>query len=58
MRYEVVEEEDGWTVRCEDAELARFGDQERALSDVAERLRDADASIPASLCVRYKNPAA
>jgi hypothetical protein len=54
MRYEVIEESDDWVVASDGCELARYGDQDRALSDVAERLKDADASAPASLSVRYK----
>jgi|JI7StandDraft_1071085.scaffolds.fasta_scaffold2183910_1 hypothetical protein len=58
MRFEVVEVGDEWIVRGEDIELARFSDQESALNDVALRLRDADASVPAALRVRYKGRAA
>ena len=54
MRYEVIEESDDWVVASDGCELARYGDQDRALSDVAERLKDADVSAPASLSVRYK----
>lgn len=57
MRFEVVEDGDEWIVRSENAELARFGDQEEALNDVALRMRDADASGPASIRVRYKGRA-
>jgi hypothetical protein len=55
MRYEVVEDADDWVVRSEGAELARYGDQDSALHDVAERLREADASAPASISVRYRS---
>jgi len=58
MRFEVVEEQDGWVVRREGRELGRFADQEKALHDVAERLRDADGSAPASLSMRYQPRAA
>lgn len=58
MRFEVVEDGDEWIVRDENSELARFGDQDSALNDVALRLRDADASVPASLRVSYKGRAA
>ena len=57
MRYEVVEERDEWIVRHEGCELARFRDQEKALSDVARRLRAAAATPtdePARLSVRYE----
>ena len=54
MSYEVIEEQDEWIVRGEGRELGRFGDQDAALSDVAERLKTADASVPARLRVRYR----
>jgi hypothetical protein len=54
MRYEVVEDLGEWVVRREGAELARYPDQDAALHDVADRLRDADSSAPASLSVRYQ----
>jgi hypothetical protein len=54
MRFEVVEEADAWIVRSEGCELARFGDQEAALSDVADRLRAADSREPAALSVRFQ----
>jgi hypothetical protein len=57
MRYEVVEELGEWIVRNEGGELARYGDQDRALQDVADRLRSADAAEPASLSVRYSRKA-
>jgi hypothetical protein len=54
MRFEVVEEADEWIVRSEGCELARYGDQETALHDVADRLRDAEAGQPAALSVRFQ----
>lgn len=57
MRFEVVEEADEWIVRSEGCELARYGDQETALHDVADRLRDADVAQPAGLSVRYRSKA-
>ena len=54
MRYEVVEDLGEWIVRSDGAELARYADQDSALHDVADRLRDADGSTPASLSVRYQ----
>ncbi len=57
MRYEVVEEAGEWIVRREGRELGRFADQDEALHDVASRMRDADASTPASLSVRYQSKA-
>lgn len=53
MRFEVVEQADEWIVRSEGCELGRFADQETALHEVADRLRDADTSAPAGLSVRY-----
>lgn len=58
MRYEVVEDEQGWSVQCDGLELARFVSQDAALNDVAERLRAADPSVPSSLGVRYRGRAA
>lgn len=57
MRFEVVEGAGEWIVRSEGCELGRFDEQDQALHDVAERLRDADASEPAGLSVRYLNRA-
>lgn len=57
MRFEVVEDADEWIVRSEGCELGRFADQDTALHDVAERLREADASEPSALSVRYQNRA-
>jgi hypothetical protein len=54
MRFEVVEDADEWIVRSEGSELARYSDQETALHDVADRLRDVDTGQPASLSVRYR----
>jgi hypothetical protein len=56
MRYEVVQDADEWVVCREGSELARFADQERALNDVAERLRAGDASATAKLSVRFRRP--
>ncbi|HZZ35880.1 MAG TPA: hypothetical protein VFE03_09155 [Caulobacteraceae bacterium] len=58
MRYEVVEDTGEWIVRSDGCELARYRDQDTALNDVAQRLRDADASEPASLSVRYQSRSA
>jgi hypothetical protein len=54
MRFEVVEEDDGWSVRGDALELARFADQDAALADVAERMKAASPDAPASLSVRYR----
>jgi hypothetical protein len=56
MRYEVVEDADEWIVRGEGRELARFADQEGALSDVADRLRAGDSTATARLSVRFRRP--
>lgn len=58
MRYEVVEDSDVWVVCSEGRELARYGDQDRALQDVAERLRSADTDTPSSVSVRYSRKSA
>jgi benzoyl-CoA reductase/2-hydroxyglutaryl-CoA dehydratase subunit BcrC/BadD/HgdB len=55
MRYEVVEDTGEWIVCSDGCELARFTDQDTALSDVAERLRDADSTGSVSLSVRYES---
>ncbi len=54
MRFEVVEDSGEWSVRNDGRELARFEDQDAALQDVADRMRDADSSVPASISVRYQ----
>ncbi len=54
MRFEVVELAGEWIVFEDDRELARFPDQDRALGDVTDRLRDADGSKTASLRMRYR----
>lgn len=54
MKFEVVESAGEWIVRREGQEVARFAAQDEALNDVAARLREADASQPASLSMRYQ----
>ncbi|WP_309090772.1 hypothetical protein [Phenylobacterium sp.] len=54
MKFEVVETGGEWIVSREGEELARFAAQEAALSDVAGRLREADAGQSAALCMRYE----
>ena len=54
MKYEVVESGGEWIVRREGCELARFAEQDRALADVAARLKAAPGDGPASLAVRYQ----
>ena len=53
MRFEVVEHGDEWIVRQRGLELGRYTDQAKALKAVADCLRGADASAPASLAMRY-----
>ena len=54
MKFEVVECPGGWLVCRDGAELARFGEQDEALADVAERLRDvAKGDGSYSLAMRY-----
>jgi hypothetical protein len=54
MRYEVVENYGEWIVRRGGQEVARFDNQEKALNEVAARLREADATQTAALSVRYQ----
>jgi hypothetical protein len=55
MKFEVIESDGEWIVRRDGDELARFRDQLEALTDVAERLRDADeAPATYSLSMRYQ----
>lgn len=58
MRFEVVEDADAWIVRRRGCELGRYADQKKALNAVADCLRGADASQPASLAMRYRPKAA
>jgi len=56
MRFEVVESSGEWIVQREGVELARYGEQDAALNDIAERLRDAGADGGSvSLSVRYQS---
>jgi hypothetical protein len=58
MKFEVIECQDAWSVRCDGVEIARFGDQEAALADIAARLRAcSNAAFSYSLAVRYLAPA-
>ena len=55
MKYEVIQSDEGWVVRSDGVELARFPEQAAALDDVAVRLRDVDPGESAvSLRVRYQ----
>lgn len=56
MKFEVQEEDGGWLVRRDGVDLSRHGDQEQALSDIAERLREDRQDQPNlsySLTMRY-----
>jgi len=54
MKFEVVEEGGSWIVRRDGVEVGRYAEQANALSNVGERLRDADPSDGAvSLAMRY-----
>lgn len=58
MKFEVVESNGAWIVRRDGVEIARFPDQEQALADVGERLRDVIAAQASySLAMRYQTPA-
>jgi len=55
MKFEVVETDKDWVLRCEGVEVARFRAQEDALADVADRLRgEADRDLSYSLAMRYQ----
>jgi hypothetical protein len=54
MKLEVVEDQDNWIVRRDGEDLARFGDQDEALAEATERLRqDAIDRGLHSFAVRY-----
>jgi hypothetical protein len=56
MRFEVVESSGEWIVQSDGVELARYGEQDAALNDIAERLRGvASAGRSVSLSVRYQS---
>jgi hypothetical protein len=55
MKYEVIEQSGDWIVQHQGVEVARFPEQELALSDVARRLGAAEiGDSGASLSVRYQ----
>jgi hypothetical protein len=55
MNYEVSEDAGEWVVRCEDAEVARFAEQDDALAYVAERLKARETESGSySLTMRYQ----
>jgi hypothetical protein len=55
MKFEIIEQADGWAVWRDGVEMARHADQLEALSDIADLLRDADETQGAySLAMRYQ----
>jgi hypothetical protein len=55
MKYEVVEDSGVWIVQRDGEEVARFAEQDDALADVAERLREKPADSGSySLTMRYQ----
>jgi hypothetical protein len=55
MNYEVLEDGGAWIVQRDGVEVARFAQQDDALADVAERLRDDAADTGSySLTMRYQ----
>ena len=55
MKYELVESDGAWVVQRDGVEVSRFAQQEDALADVADRLRDPEAgSSSYSLTMRFQ----
>ncbi len=55
MKFEVVEQGGAWIVRRDGVELARFADQQSALTDVSRRLGSLQsANNTVSLTMRYE----
>ena len=55
MKFEVVEQGGAWIVRRNGVELARFAEQQSALTEVSERLRNLHGVNDAvSLTMRYE----
>ena len=55
MKFEVVENCGAWIVRRDGVEVARFMEQDGALTDVGERLRTLEvAGRAVSLAMRYE----
>jgi hypothetical protein len=55
MKYEVLEDSGAWIVRRDGVEVARFAQQDDALADVAERLRETPTDVESySLTMRYQ----
>ena len=55
MKFEVVEQGGAWIVRRDGVELARFADQQSALTDVSRRLGSLQsANSTVSLTMRYE----
>lgn len=55
MKYEVIESAGSWIVQHQGEEVARFPEQNQALSEVARRLGESDVGdAGASFSVRYQ----
>jgi hypothetical protein len=55
MKYEVLEDGGEWIVQRDGVEVARFSQQDDALADVAERLREKSSDVGSySLTMRYQ----
>jgi hypothetical protein len=55
MKYEVLEDCGVWIVQRDGVEVARFAQQDDALADVAERLREKSTDAGSySLTMRYQ----
>jgi hypothetical protein len=55
--FEVIEQSGAWVVQQQGVEVARFGQQQLALDEVARRLRSARVGDGgAALSVRYAPP--
>jgi hypothetical protein len=55
MNYEVIEQAGDWIVQHDGVEVARYPEQDLALSEVSRRLSEAEVGDDgASLAVRYQ----
>ena len=55
MKYEVLEDSGVWIVQRDGVEVARFAQQDDALADVADRLREKSTDVESySLTMRYQ----
>jgi hypothetical protein len=55
MKYEVIEQSGDWIVQHDGVEVARYPEQDQALSDVSRRLTGAEVGdAGASVAVRYQ----